>query len=154
MSRKLMALILMPLLAACSGKTPTNLGHKDGLLAPCGNAPNCVSSQASDKKHFVAPLGFTVAADTSRRALVDVVAQMPGAKIVSEEPFYIRAEFKSKTMKFVDDVEFLVDPLSSIIHVRSASRLGYSDMGVNRKRVEEIRKRLAATLEPASRAAR
>lgn len=153
MLRKLIAVILLPLLAACSGKPPATLGMKDGLLAPCGSAPNCVSSQAQDKKHYVEPLSFTVATDMSRRALLDVLAQMPGAKIVSEEPLYIHAEFMSKTMKFVDDVEFLVDPLSSIIHVRSGSRLGYSDMGVNRKRVEDIRKRLAATLEPASRAA-
>lgn len=153
MPRTLIAALLIPLLAACSGKPPANLGLQDGRLAPCGSAPNCVSSQASDKKHYVAPLSFTVTADVSRRALLDVLAQIPGAKIVAEEPFYIRVEFMSKTMKFVDDVEFLIDPLSNIIHVRSASRLGYSDMGVNRKRVEEIRKRLAAILEPASRAA-
>ena len=153
MSRKLMMLVLMPLLAACSGKPPADLGLHDGLLASCGSAPNCVSSQAQDKKHYVEPLSFTVAADISRHALLEVLAQMPGAKIVAEEPLYLRAEFMSKTMKFVDDVELLIDPLSGIIHVRSASRLGYSDMGVNRKRVEEIRKRLAATLEPASTAA-
>ena len=151
MLRKTLALLLIPLVTACSGKPPDDLGAKDGRLAPCGRAPNCVSSQAQDKKHYVPPLSFSAPVETSRRALLEILPKMPGTKIVAEDTLYLRAEFTSKTMKFVDDVEFLLDPLSNVIHVRSASRLGYSDMGVNRKRVEEIRKRLGEALEPVTR---
>jgi uncharacterized protein (DUF1499 family) len=150
MSRQsLVAVILLPLLiTACSGSPPPNLGVRDGQLSPCPSKPNCVSSQSADADHFVAPLSFPVRAEVAQRALLEVLPQMEGARVVTNEAFYTRAEFTSKTMKYVDDVEFVVDPLSNIIHMRSASRLGYSDMGVNRRRVEEIRARLAKALEP------
>jgi uncharacterized protein (DUF1499 family) len=145
------ALILLALLlSACSGKPPPNLGARDGQLSPCPSKPNCVSSQSQGKEHFVPPLGFSVPPDVTQRALLELLPQMEGAQVMTAESFYIRAEFTSPTMKFVDDVEFLIDPLSSIVHVRSASRLGYSDLGVNRKRVEEIRARLEKALEPAT----
>lgn len=152
MSRQTHAVLafLALLLAACSGKPPPNLGIHDGRLSPCPSKPNCVSSQATDPTHFIAPLDFPVPATTTQRALLELLPQMEGAKLVTAEPIYIRAEFTSKTMKYVDDVEFLIDPLSNIVHLRSASRLGYSDLGVNRKRVEEIRARLARMLGPAS----
>ena len=136
-------------LIGCSGKPPPNLGARNGQLSPCPNKPNCVSSQSHDKQHYVAPFTFTVPSDVTRRALLDVLPHIEGAKVVTQESFYIRAEFSSKRMKFVDDVEFLIDPLSSVVHVRSASRLGYSDLGVNRKRVEEIRAQLAQVLAQA-----
>jgi uncharacterized protein (DUF1499 family) len=139
------------LLGACSGKPPPNLGIHDGQLSPCPSKPNCVSSQATDESHYVAPLSFAAPASATRRALLEILPQMPGARLVTEENLYLRVEFTSKTMKFVDDVEFLVDPLSNIIHLRSASRLGYSDFGANRKRVEDIRARLQKVLEPSSR---
>jgi uncharacterized protein (DUF1499 family) len=143
--RKL-APLLGILLAACGGKPPPNLGARDGQLSPCPNKPNCVSSQSADPKHYVPPLTFGVPADTTRQALLAVLPQMEGAKVVTQESFYIRAEFSSRRMRFVDDVEFLIDPLSNVVHVRSASRLGYSDLGVNRKRVEDIRARLQQAL--------
>jgi uncharacterized protein (DUF1499 family) len=145
--RKL-APLLGILLAACSGKPPPNLGARDGQLSPCPNKPNCVSSQSSDPEHYVPPLTFDVPADTTRQALLVVLPQMEGAQVVTQESFYIRAEFTSRRMRFVDDVEFLIDPLSNVVHVRSASRLGYSDLGVNRKRVEDIRARLQQALAP------
>lgn len=149
-SRTVLVLLAL-LLGACSGKPPPNLGVHDGRLSPCPSKPNCVSSQSEDKSHFIPPLSFATPTDTTRRALLDVLPQMEGAAVITTEAFYIRAEFTSKTMKYVDDVEFLVDPLSNIIHVRSASRLGYSDRGANRKRVEDIRARLADALEPVTR---
>lgn len=153
MSFQSMVALIAPvlLLAACSGKPPPNLGVRDGQLSPCPNKPNCVSSQSADKSHFVEPLGFAVPASVTQRALLDVLPKMEGAKLVTAEAFYIRFEFTSKTMKYVDDVEFLIDPLSNIVHLRSASRLGYSDMGVNRRRVEDIRARLAKALESVNR---
>ena len=145
------AMVLLLLLSACSGSPPPNLGVRDGQLSSCPSKPNCVSSQAADADHFVAPLSFPVHAEVAQRALLEVLPQMEGAKVVTNEAFYTRAEFTSKTMKYVDDVEFVVDPLSNIIHLRSASRLGYSDMGANRRRVEDIRARLAKALEPVTR---
>ncbi|MGH8454939.1 MAG: DUF1499 domain-containing protein, partial [Nevskiales bacterium] len=127
MSRQFIAALILPaLLVACSGKPPPNLGVRDGQLSPCPSKPNCVSSQAADKSHYVEPLGFAVPASVTQRALLAVLPQMEGARLVTAEAFYIRFEFTSKTMKYVDDVEFLIDPLSNIVHLRSASRLGYS----------------------------
>ncbi|MCI0549098.1 MAG: DUF1499 domain-containing protein [Candidatus Rokubacteria bacterium] len=130
-----------------SGTRPTTLGARQGRLAPCPRRPNCVSSQtdaAADPGHHVAPLavsGDPHAAWTAVRALIQ---GMPRARIVSEAPGYLHAEFTSRLLGFVDDVELLLDPPARLIHVRSASRLGSSDFGVNRSRVESIRARLTA----------
>ncbi len=142
---RLLAALLGIALMACNGKPP-NLGARDGQLSPCPSKPNCVSSQSTDPKHYIPPLTFDVPADTTRQALLAVLPLMDGAKVVTQESFYIRTEFTSQRMRFVDDVEFLIDPLSNVVHVRSASRLGYSDLGVNRKRVEDIRARLQQAL--------
>lgn len=137
-------------LAACGGKPPPNLGIREGKLSDCPNKPNCVSSQASSKEHYVEPINLEASVHDIQRALLSVVPEMEGARLVTAEPFYIRVEFTSKTMGFVDDVEFLIEPLSNIVHLRSASRLGYSDLGVNRKRVEDIRSRLSQALQPST----
>ena len=119
-----------------SGRRPTNLGARDGKLTPCPSSPNCVCSQANDA-HAIAPLPFSGDAESAMRKLRGVVESMPRAQVVDAKPGYLYAEFTSSFMGFVDDVEFLAD--GSVIQVRSASRLGYSDLGVNRKRVEAIR---------------
>lgn len=123
------------------GKRPTNLGVRDGRLASCPNKPNCVSSQAQSKKHFVEPIRLSGDATTAMRKIGAVVAAMPLTHVVESRPDYLYAEFSTPLMGFVDDVEFYCD--GKQIHVRSASRLGYSDMGVNRKRVEAVRKAFA-----------
>jgi uncharacterized protein (DUF1499 family) len=123
-----------------SGKRPTNLGARDGKLTPCPSSPNCVCSQASDA-HAIAPLEFSGDAEAALRKLRGVIESMPRTQIVEAKPGYLYAEFTSSFMGFVDDVEFFVG--GSVIHVRSASRLGYSDLGVNRKRVEAIRETFA-----------
>lgn len=124
-----------------SGTRPDNLGVNNGKLAACPNSPNCVSSQSSssDETHFIQPLKYT---STPEKALVDLKATIESedrTKIIEESPDYLYAEFKSALMGFVDDVEFYLDSSSNTIHVRSASRLGQSDLGVNRKRIETIR---------------
>jgi uncharacterized protein (DUF1499 family) len=121
-----------------AGKRPQNLGHGTGRLAPCKASPNCVSSQAdpSDKEHYIAPLALK---GESIAAVRKAVESMPRTTIVRAEPGYLYAEFQSKLMGFVDDVEFLADPASGVVHVRSASRLGRRDFGVNRNRVEALR---------------
>lgn len=125
-----------------AGKRPTNLGVKDGKLAPCPNSPNCVCSQSpqTDSQHYIAPLGYNSTAPEALAKLKEAIQGMSRTKVISENPNYLYAEFTTKLMGYVDDVEFLVDESAKVIHVRSASRLGQSDLGVNRKRVEEIRK--------------
>ena len=121
-----------------AGKRPQNLGYSNGRLAPCRSTPNCVSSQADpkDEQHYIAPLAIKGDVISSIRKAVE---SMPRATVVQAEPGYLYAEFRSKLMGFVDDVEFLVDPAKGVVHVRSASRLGRRDFGVNRERIEKLR---------------
>ncbi len=125
-----------------AGDRPTNLGVSNGLLAPCPTSPNCVSSQSKDSKHQIDPLQFNHQPAEALEALKSIIQQLPRTRIVSETDNYLYVEFASALMGFVDDVEFYVDPTENVIQVRSASRLGESDLGVNRKRIEAIRKQL------------
>jgi len=127
-----------------SWKRPDNLGASNGRLAPCKHTPNCVCSQADpgDAVHFVTPIVCRGGPSAAFAALRAVVAGMPRARIVRETPEYLYAEFRSRLMRYVDDVEFTLDAAAGLIHVRSASRVGRYDFGVNRARVEAIRKRL------------
>ena len=127
-----------------SGSRPANLGIQAGKLAACPATPNCVSSQAADGTHTIAPLTYTSTREAAFAKLKSVVRSLPRTQIITETDTYIYAEFTSKLMGFVDDVEFALDPASSAIQVRSASRLGESDLGVNRDRIQAIRAALAA----------
>jgi uncharacterized protein (DUF1499 family) len=127
-----------------AGKRPQNLGVKDGKLTPCPGTPNCVNSQSSDPKSQIAPLTYQTSSQEAMAKLKQVVENMERTRIITESPNYLYAEFQTKLMGFVDDVEFYCDESANCIHVRSASRLGKSDLGVNRKRVEEIRARFNA----------
>ena len=131
-------LAFIPFLSACAGEPPQNIGINNGRLAACPESPNCVSSFESDETHGIAPL----AADLPQ--IEQVLIGTSGANIVRMEQNYLYAEFTSRIMGFVDDVEFLFDPASGLTHVRSASRLGHSDLGANRKRVEAIRSALTS----------
>lgn len=121
-----------------TGTRPSNLGVKDGKLAACPGTPNCVSSQSDDAQSKIDALPGVAIAEIKK-----VVNAMAGTTIVEEKDNYLYAEFKSKLMGYVDDVEFYLEPNTNTVQVRSASRLGKSDLGVNRKRVEEIRSKLA-----------
>ena len=123
---------------------PATLGAHGGKLAPCPARPNCVSSRADDAGHAIAPLAFRGDAGSAMTRLATAIRAMPGARIVTARLDYLHAEFASKVFGFVDDVEFVPDPVAQVLHVRSAARLGYSDLGVNRKRVEAIRVALAS----------
>jgi len=127
-----------------AGKRPDYLGIKDGRLARPRSTPNCVSSQAdpADKEHYIEPIRFkgtTLEAIAAARKTVEGMAR---ATVVRHEGNYLYAEFKSKVMGFVDDVEFTYDDKAAVLHVRSASRLGRRDFGVNRARVEALRSRI------------
>ena len=126
-------------ITGCTGVRPANLGLKDGRFAPCPSSPNCVSSQSPDKEHAVDPVTYTTSTPEAMADLRKVLLQMKRARIADESDSYLHAEFTSALWRFVDDVEFYFDDATKTIQVRSASRLGHSDFGVNRKRVEEIR---------------
>lgn len=123
-----------------AGQRPANLGVKDGKLSPCPKSPNCVVSQGNpDSSHAIAPIAYEGEASAAMAKLQAVVASQPRTQIIEQTDTYLYVEFASQLMGFVDDVEFLITPEASVIQVRSASRLGESDLGVNRKRIETIR---------------
>lgn len=127
---------------AFSGKPPANLGVHNGQLAPCPNTPNCVCSQSQDSAHGIAPLTYSTSPEQAFATLKQVVESLERTKVITATEDYLYAEFTSKLMGFVDDVEFYLDRPANAIQVRSASRLGKSDLGVNRQRIEMIRTRL------------
>lgn len=127
--------------AGCSGVRPANLGMKDGRLAPCPASLNCVSSQSSDRAHAVDPLTYDGTSSSAMDDLKQLLRGMKRVRLVSEQDRYLHAEFTSALFRFVDDVEFFINEPLHRIDVRSASRLGRSDLGVNRKRIEKIRER-------------
>ena len=129
-----------------SGSRPSNLGFSGGRFAPPSWKPNNVSSTAerSDSAHFVDPIAFTGDAGPAWRRLVDAVKAQPGATVITEQPYYLHAQFSSAVMGFVDDGEFALDAGAKVIHVRSGARLGIRDFGVNRARIEKIRGAFAA----------
>lgn len=134
------ALVLCLFMSCCSGTRPATLGIKEGRLSPCPKSPNCVSTQDTDEEHRIDPIRYTGTKGQAKKRLVQVISSMKRSKIITDEGDYIHAEFTSLIFRFVDDVEFSFDDANKLIHFRSASRLGYSDLGVNRKRMEEIRK--------------
>ena len=109
-------------------------------LAPCPASPNCVSSQATDTEHFTEPLRFTGNASLAWNRLIAALGTESRLSVIEDTGSYLHAEARSLVLRFVDDVEFVLDPEAGVIQVRSASRTGYSDFGVNRRRVERIRK--------------
>ncbi len=110
------------------------------MLTPCPETPNCVSSVDTDRRHFVRPFRFSGNIEAAKKNLLNILSQSKRARIVEDDDIFIRAEFTSRIFRFVDDVEFYIDDSRKIIHVKSASRIGFSDLGVNRRRVENIRK--------------
>lgn len=124
----------------CTGARPNNLGVKGNRLLDCPNKPNCVSSQSSmSDSHYIEPLKYNKDLPIAFLELKQLIEKQEGAKVISATDTYLYAEFTSRIMRFVDDVEFYFVDSDKIIHVRSASRLGKSDLGVNRKRIEQIR---------------
>jgi len=121
-------------------KIENQIGITDGKLAPCPKSPNCVSTQVSDKKHVIQPFKYSLTLKEAKLKILVIIKSLKRTRIINETENYIHAEFRTRTFKFVDDVEFYFDDTEKIIHFRSASRVGWSDMGVNRKRMENIRK--------------
>jgi uncharacterized protein (DUF1499 family) len=153
MAIKILLVLVILLLAVClffvclsiTAKTP-ELGVQNGKLAPCPNTPNCVCSEEGPVlTHHVDAFIFSTSPQQALKNLVSVIVSQ-GGRVVGEQPEYLRAEFTSRIFQFVDDVEFRLDKDSLLIHVRSASRVGHSDFGVNGKRVENIRRQWQESL--------
>ncbi|EGF33481.1 hypothetical protein IMCC9480_3874 [Oxalobacteraceae bacterium IMCC9480] len=129
-----------------SGKRPADLGLHAGMLKPpVLAASNVVSSyaslQAHTDYHVIAPIKYTGDAETAFRQLAAIAGKMDGATVITANPGYLYLEFQTRLLKFVDDVEFVLDAPAGVIQMRSASRLGIKDLGANRERLETIRMR-------------
>jgi uncharacterized protein (DUF1499 family) len=132
------------------GSPPSERGLRDGKLKPPSRTTNSVSSQAAlwpdadyaVKYATIEPIRFSGDAVVAMNRLRDVLKAWPGATVVEDRPDYIAVEFETRWLRFVDDAEFLLDPAQRVIDVRSQSRLGSSDYGVNRKRIETLRRKL------------
>ena len=116
-------------------------------LSPCPDSPNCVNSQSTDPARFIEPLRYTGNLADARQKLIELLENSKHTRLISAETDYIHAEFRSLIFNFVDDVEFYFSSEDPIVHVRSASRTGYYDFGVNRRRVERLRNELEKPAE-------
>jgi len=137
-------LVLAMLVSACAASARPKLGIENAKLSACPSSPNCVSSQAADADHRIEPLPIRTTPEEGMARLAEIIDAMPRTKIVAQNRDYLRAEFTSRVFRWVDDVEAYVDADAKLIHLRSSSRSGYSDLGVNRSRIEAIRERYAA----------
>lgn len=108
-------------------------------LSACPASPNCVSTQAMDEQHAIAPIRYSKARAEAKEALKAAITRLPRVKLVEEDAAYLHYEFTSLLLRFVDDVEFFFEEATKTLHFRSASRMGYSDLGVNRQRMEQVR---------------
>lgn len=126
-------------LAERASPMPDNLGVENGRLAPCPDSPNCVATNATDDLHAIEPYTFAGDAAAARDKLLAIIDADANATLISSTDTYIHAEYRSSLWRFIDDVEFVIDEATNTIQFRSASRLGYGDMGANRSRMEAIR---------------
>lgn len=127
------------ILPAATWADSSSLGVDYSHLTSCPSSPNCVVSQDPDADHAIEPITYHVDRDTARKTLLKVLTVVPRTEVIEQTDNYIHALSRSRIFKFVDDVEFYFPPNESVIHVRSASRVGQSDLGVNRRRLEQIR---------------
>lgn len=135
------AVIILLIVMLASNKNnavPANLGVKEGELAPLPDSPNAVSSQTTQMSKRVEPLPFSGSLEQTKTLVKKVVAEFGGAQILTEKPDYLHGVFTIAVIPFKDDVEFFFSEKDRLVHYRSASRVGYSDLGVNRKRHERL----------------
>lgn len=130
--------------AATTEEGAANMPEK---LDPCPATPNCVCSEYPDDSHAVPPLAFDGDAESAWSTLREVVNALPRTQVVASDADYLKAETKTALLRFVDDLEFRLDREAGVIHVRSASRVGFSDLGANGKRVTGLRAKFDAALD-------
>ncbi len=133
-----LSIILLLTTVSCASQPPADIGLRDKKLRLCPNTPNCVSSEHKDKSFWVEPLAFKETPHVAWEKLKMAVNAI-GGTIEKEERPYLWATFRTKVFRFVDDMEFRMDSEDKVIHLRSASRVGYSDLGVNMRRVKKLR---------------
>lgn len=142
--RKVFVLTLMSIatltVLAMTASRPNNLGVRQGKLAPVPDSPNCVSTMTDKQSHFIEPIDVSSIEQPLEKLKQVIEAEFPRAKMCFAEDSYLYYEFTSLIFRFVDDVEFVL--IDDVLHFRSASRVGFSDMGANRKRMEKIRAEL------------
>ena len=131
-------------ISGCAGNPPANLGQ----FAPCPDSPNCVSTQSPDENHAIDPIPYPGTKDNAKKRLLQIIHSMPRSRVVADNQDYLHVEFTSRIFRFVDVTEFYLGLEDAMIHFRSASRLGYSDLGTNRKRMETIRSRFISSDPP------
>ena len=131
---RIITVLISFVLPDCSGLPPNYIRK----FAPCPDRPNCVSTRSLSPKHSIEPFKYKGQMEAAQKKLLSVIAGIPRTRIITKEKHFIHVEFISKIFRFVDDVEFYFDK-KGIISFRSASRWGYSDLGVNRERMETIR---------------
>ncbi|MBW1985008.1 MAG: DUF1499 domain-containing protein [Deltaproteobacteria bacterium] len=132
------SIIFVLSIISCASQAPVTIGLRDGKLAPCPNKPNCVSSDHQGKTSGIEPLAFKETPETAWEKLKIAIISI-GGNIEKVDNVYLWATFRTRIFRFVDDMEFRMDAKNKVIHLRSASRVGYSDMGVNKRRVEKLR---------------
>ena len=129
-----MAVILTS--TACAGVE--NIGMTEGKLAPCPDSPNCVSTQSEEKGHAMKPLPYLQTREASREKILSILKDMKRTEIVKLTESYIHVECRTALLHFTDDVAFFLDDTTRVVHFRSASRVGYYDFGLNRRRMKRI----------------
>lgn len=138
----LIVLLALPFLSYCSSPRPSDLGIKTAegkdFLKKCPESPNCINSHfPEDKDHYLEPLKYETTKEQAKNLVIQILNKTPNAVVVANDNDYIHAEFTSSIFRFVDDVEFNFKD-QGLIHFRSASRLGHSDLGANRKRMSQL----------------
>ncbi len=138
----LVVLIALSSCASSGSPAQSTFDPATGQFAPCPDSPNCVSTAETTEEHAIDPYAFDDSVADAKARMVAIINEMPRSTIVAETDDYLHVEFRSRIFRFVDDVEFFFDEADSLVQFRSAARMGESDMGVNRKRMEEIRTKM------------
>ncbi|MDZ7832685.1 MAG: DUF1499 domain-containing protein [Desulfobacterales bacterium] len=137
----ILTISFLGLVLILSGCGRPDTGLTNGRFLPCPDSPNCVSSMAEGARHAIEPIAYEGRREAAKKAMRTVIQSMKRSRLIADSENYIHAEFRSLIFRFVDDVELFFPEDANVIHMKSASRTGYSDLGVNRKRLEEIRRR-------------
>jgi len=140
---RIVILLVAIVAMGCGGRMPEEIGVNDGMFAPCPDKPNCVSSFAADADHHVDAIAIIGMPSAAWKGLQSLLGAESNVEVVASENGYLHAVYTSNLMRYRDDLEFFLREGENEIAIRSASRVGHSDMGVNRERVESIRSRLA-----------
>ena len=133
-------LATLMIILGCSAKSPDNAESVKGKMELCQNTPNCVSTLNRDPRHAMPPLPFIGTKDQSKTRIVEIIKSMKRSKIIRISDTDVHAQFRTRFLRFVDDVSFHFEDAAQIVHFRSASRVGYYDFGLNRRRMIMISK--------------